>query len=233
MQAMDDACVDMICCDLPYGTTQNKWDAVVPFDPMWSEYRRIIKKGGAIALTATQPFSSLLIASNLPMFKYEWIWRKSKVTGHLNAKKAPMRQHESILIFCNGQTTYNPQGLTPFGKMSGGANTYSKNWGQVKPKGVTEFTGYPRSVIEFDSEAKTVHPTQKPVTLMEYLIRTYTSEGDAVLDNCMGSGTTGVACINTGRKFIGIEKDAGYFNIAADRISAAREGLGLFAVAAE
>lgn len=223
MKSIPAGSVDMILCDLPYGTTQNKWDSVIPFEALWTHYNRICK--GAIVLTSAQPFTSVLIVSNLRQFKYQWVWNKSKVTGVLNAKKQPLRNHEDICVFYQKQPTYNPQGVVNCNiqsstGVSGGKS--SANYGEIRQtesgKYTQRQTGYPRSVLSIASEGKTVHPTQKPVALMEYLIRTYTNEGDTVLDNCMGSGTTGVACMNTGRRFIGIEMDAGYFQIAQDRI---------------
>lgn len=229
MKQIPDGSVDMVLCDLPYGTTQNKWDSVIAFDDLWSNYLRVCKPGAAIVLTAAQPFTSALVMSNPKLFKYQWVWNKSKVTGVLNAKKQPLRNHEDILVFYASQPTYNPQGLKAFGKRrdigskkNGGT---SENYGAITETEdgnyFQESTGYPRTVLEIASEGKTVHPTQKPVALMEYLIRTYTHEGMTILDNCMGSGTTGAACVNTGRKFIGIEMDAGYFEIAQKRIAGA------------
>jgi len=208
--------VDMVLCDLPYGTTQNKWDSVIPFEPLWAEYRRVCK--GAIVLTATQPFASLVVMSNLQQFKYQWVWVKTKITGVLNAKKMPVRKHEMILVFSENTHRYNAQGLISKGTTTAqGGN--SDNYGNRSTKPyIQEWSNWPRDVIEIASEGKTIHPTQKPVALMEYLIRTYTNEGEIVLDNTMGSGTTGVACMNTGRKFIGIEKDEKYFEIAKQRI---------------
>jgi site-specific DNA-methyltransferase (adenine-specific) len=222
MRNIPDGSVDLVLCDLPYGTTQNKWDSVIPFSALWPEYRRVCN--GAIVLTAQPPFDKVLGASNLGMLKYEWIWRKSKPTGHLNAKLQPMKEHENVLVFYAKQPTYNPQGLVkkPVPTIRKGGDN-GKNYGKSDKDALQEFEGYPRSVLDIPSEGKPVHPTQKPVALMEYLIRTYTNEGDTVLDNCMGSGTTGVACMNTGRKFIGIERDPTYFEIAKARI----EGVGL------
>lgn len=207
--------VDLVLCDLPYGTTQNKWDSVLPFDEMWGHYSRVCR--GAVVLSATQPFSSALVMSNVAEFRYQWVWVKTKITGVLNAKRMPVRKHEQILVF-GGRETYNPQGLLRKGTVTkqGGC---SDNYGARETASYTqEWTNWPRDVLEVPSEGKTVHPTQKPVALMEYLIRTYTNPGDTVLDNCMGSGTTGVAAVNTGRNFIGIEKDDGYFQIAKERI---------------
>ena len=219
MKGIPDGSVDMVLCDLPYGATQNKWDSVLPLDQLWHEYKRICK--GAIVLTAAQPFSSALVLSNIDQFKYEWIWVKSKITGVLNAKKMPGRKHEQVLVFASKPAIYNAQGLLRKGtitKQGGNSDNYGE---RSSADYVQEWTNWPRDVLEISSEGKTVHPTQKPVALMEYLIRTYTHEGMTVLDNCFGSGTTGVACVNTGRKFIGIEMDAGYFEIAQKRIAGA------------
>ena len=227
MQALPDASIDLILCDLPYGTTQNKWDTVIPFDQLWAEYRRVCRKGAAIVLTAAQPFSSVLVASNLKDFKYEWVWVKSKITGVLNAKKMPVRKHEQVLVFSTAPTIYNAQGLVAKGtvtKQGGNSDNYG---GRSSADYVQEWTNWPRDVLEIASEGSTVHPTQKPVALMEYLIRTYTNEGEVVLDNCMGSGTTGVACMNLGRHFIGFEKDETYFAAAKTRVLAAKNELGL------
>lgn len=222
-----DNSVDMVLCDLPYGTTQNKWDAVIPFEALWAEYRRVCRKGAAIVLTAAQPFSSVMVASNLRDFKYEWVWVKSKITGVLNAKKMPVRKHEQVLVFSDAPTVYNAQGLIPCDvtrtdKVSHSSENYGKRGGVEYNQ---QWTNWPRDVLEIGSEGNTVHPTQKPVALMEYLIRTYTNPGDTVLDNTMGSGTTGVAAVNTGRGFIGIERDAKYFDIASQRIGEAQRRL--------
>lgn len=229
MNQIPDQSVDMILCDLPYGTTACKWDSVIPFEPLWAQYKRVIKINGAIVLTASQPFTCALGASNLAWLKYQWYWRKTRATGHLNAKKMPMKDVEDVLVFGRVMPTYNPQGLTPVdlivtNSASDMARGVSSDATSVVTGGITKkeyrqtATGYPRQVLDFASEASTVHPTQKPVALMEYLIRTYTNEGETVMDNCMGSGTTGVACMNTGRKFIGMEQDAKYFEIAQKRI---------------
>jgi site-specific DNA-methyltransferase (adenine-specific) len=216
MKTLPDKSVDMILCDLPYGATQNKWDSVIPFNLLWEEYARVCK--GAIVLTASQPFTSLLVASNHKWFKYAWVWEKSAATGHLNAKRMPMKLHEDILVFCKGSTPYFPQDLQPFNKtVRRGSN--GTNFGDSGKENLQEFTNYPRSILRYPTDPKPVHPTQKPVALMEYLIRTYTKENEVVLDNCMGSGSTGIACVNTGRRFIGIERDTNYFNIAQERIN--------------
>lgn len=214
--------IDLVLCDLPYGTTQNKWDSVLPLDQLWAAYWRILKPNGAAVLTAQAPFDKALGHSCLAYLKYEWIWAKRLATGHLNAKKQPMKAHENALVFYRQQCTYNPQMTEgkPYSVKSGRAST---NYGhQVEV--VTENTGerYPRSIIDFDHDrSDRLHPTQKPVALMEYFVRTYSNEGDTVLDNTMGSGTTGVACQNTGRNFIGIEQDPKYFAVAQQRLGLA------------
>lgn len=219
--------VDLAACDPPYGTTRNAWDAVIPLDAMWKELRRIMKPNGAIVLTASQPFASALVMSNPAWFRHEWIWQKNKATGHLNAKRAPMKAHESVLVFSSKAPAYYPQMTTghapvnAFYTRDNGSNYGAGN--HTAGGGAT--TRYPRSVQDFavvnnDDPAK-VHPTQKPVAIMEYLVQTYSLPGDTVLDFAMGSGTTGVACMTTGRKFIGMEKDAAYFQAASERIRAA------------
>ena len=231
MKDISDGSVDMVLTDPPYGTTACKWDSVIPFEPMWEQLKRVTKKSGAIVLTASQPFTSALVMSNMKMFKYCWYWRKSRATGHLNAKKMPMKDIEDVLVFYSARPNYNPQGIIPLGKIQ-------KNSASDMARGVTseatsvvtgginlkeytqDFTNYPRQVLEFASDGGTVHPTQKPVALMEYLIKTYTNDGETVLDFTMGSGTTGVAAKNLGRSFIGIELDEKYFNIAKERIDA-------------
>lgn len=219
MQLIPDASVDMVLCDLPYGTTQNKWDDVIPFDALWSEYERVC--AGAIVLTASQPFSSALIMSRVDWFRYAWVWEKSAATGHLNAKRMPMKLHEDVLVFSKKPAPYIPQGLVPYNKVTRRGNN-GTNFGASGSENFQEFTNYPRSILRFANDAKPVHPTQKPVALMEYLVRTYSNPGDTVLDNCMGSGTTGVACGNTERHFIGIEQDEKYFSIAVQRIEGQR-----------
>jgi DNA modification methylase len=227
MKEIPDQSVDMILCDLPYGTTACKWDTVIPFEPLWAQYRRIAKRNAAIVLTASQPFTSKLIITNLQDFRYEWVWHKVQATGHLNAKKQPLRACESVAVFYREQPTYNPQ-LTagkPIKRTRGDAKG-AEVWDGVKPLGrASGETRQPTTLLTISAgrspHARTVHPTQKPVALMEYLIRTYTNEGETVMDNCMGSGTTGVACMNTGRDFIGIERDERYFKIAQERIYAA------------
>ena len=218
MRDIPDGSIDLVLCDLPYGTTQNKWDSVISLTDLWFEYKRI--SNGAIVLTAQTPFDKILGVSNLEMLRYEWVWKKESGTGFLNAKKAPLKNHENVLVFYKTQPTYNPQmrtGFKPYKCKQG--KTKSSNYG-FQSGAFTESYGerYPLTTIEFQRDKNKLHPTQKPVAMMEYLIRTYTNEGDTVLDNCMGSGTTGVACVNTNRKFIGIELDKGYFDIAKQRI---------------
>lgn len=222
MRAIPDASIDLILCDLPYGTTRNKWDSVLPIDVLWREYKRIAR--GAIVLTAQTPFDKVLGASNLGMLRYEWIWRKDAGTGFLNAKKAPLKDHENVLVFYASPPPYNPQmriGFKPYKTKKGGETSNYNASGIV----TTESNGerYPVTVLEFPRDKNKLHPTQKPVALMEYMVRTYTNEGATVLDNCMGSGTTGVACVNTNRNFIGMELDQGYFDIAKNRIIEAQE----------
>lgn len=237
MQDIPSGSVDAIITDPPYGTTACKWDSVIPFAPMWEQLKRIIKPNGAIVLFGSQPFTSALIMSNPKMFKYCWVWEKNNAAGFVNAKLKPMNKHEDIIVFSEGKTSNNntenmryfPQGLEPFnrpvksGNKKNKANTYWRP--SLKSSNgdayVQEFTNYPTSVVKFSKDSKPVHPTQKPVALMEYLIKTYTNEGETVLDFTMGSGTTGVAAINTNRHFIGIEKDPAYFEIAKKRIEEA------------
>lgn len=218
MKDIPNKSVDMILADLPYGTTRNKWDSVIPLEPLWEQYKRVIKDNGAIVLTAQTPFDKILGASNIKMMKYEWIWQKDGGTGHLNAKKMPMKDHENILVFYKRLPTYNPQMRQgePYVQKSGKG---SSNYGEQRQV-VTHNKGerYPLTVIKFNRDRGGLHPTQKPVALFEYLIKTYTNEGDTVLDNVMGSGTTGVACKNLNRNFIGMELDEDYFKIAKERI---------------
>ena len=223
MKDIPDKSIDMILCDLPYGTTQNKWDSVIPLEPLWEQYKRIIKDNGVIVLTSQGIFTAKLILSNEKWFKYKWVWEKSKATNFLNAKKQPLRKHEDICVFYNKQPKYNPQ-MTEGEPYDKGIrkNQLTGSYGEFNPVHVkSEGKRYPTDVVYFktaESEGKVYHSTQKPVELLEYLIKTYTIEGELVLDNCMGSGSTGVACLNTNRKFIGIELDENYFNIAKERI---------------
>jgi len=228
MKEIPDGSVDMVLADPPYGTTACKWDTVIDLPLMWEQLKRIIKPNGAIVMTASQPFTSALVMSNPRMFKYDWCWQKPKGTGHLNVKKMPMRDKEDVLVFYSKQATYNPQFLPgdAYLEKSGWKNTKGyAGYGADKRTGTgnnNDGKRFPKQVIKFGVvERGTVHPTQKPVALMEYLIRTYTNEGETVLDFTMGSGTTGVAAKNLGRKFIGIELDQGYFDIAVKRIGEA------------
>jgi site-specific DNA-methyltransferase (adenine-specific) len=213
----------MILCDLPYGTTACKWDSVIPFDPLWEQYNRIIKKNGAIALFGSQPFTSFLVMSNPKMYKYDWIWEKEQGANFMLCKYQPYKVHENISIFSKQKHTYNPQMTAgkPYKSGKGTSGDITNNVVKVQTK--NKGTRYPRSVQKFttDKSKGSFHPTQKPVDLLEYLVKTYTNEGDVVLDNCMGSGSTGVACINTSRKFIGMELDKHYFDIAVKRIAEA------------
>ena len=227
MKDIPDKSVDMILCDLPYGTTQCKWDSVIPFEPLWEQYNRIIKDNGAILLFSSQPFTSALVMSNPKMYKYEWIWQKTHPKGHLNAKKMPMRAHENIEVFYKKPPLYNPQmthghkrkvANTNYIRESDGNSCYGR---EVRNTSYDSTDRYPLDVQVFSNadQSKKLHPTEKPVELCEYMIKTYTNEGDIILDNCMGSGTTGVACANTNRRFVGIELDNNYFEIAKNRIS--------------
>ena len=218
MATLPDGCVDMVLCDLPYGTTACKWDAVIPFEPLWAEYRRLCR--GAVVLTASQPFTTALAASNLKDFKYQWVWQKERPSNPQLAKTQPLKVHEDVLVF--GRATYTPQGLVEIPESDRRVHNPEPNsLGHcVRKPYVQTHTNYPKSILTFGSE-RGLHPTQKPVALMEYMVKTYTNPGDVVLDNTMGSGTTGVACMSTGRGFIGIELDEGYFKIAKSRIEAA------------
>ena len=224
MKDIPDKSIDMILADLPYGTTSCKWDTIIPFELLWEQYERVIKDNGAIVLTASQPFTSALIMSNIKLFRYTWVWEKSKATGFLNAKKRPLVAHEDITVFSKKPTTYNPQFSTkePYNKGIRKEQTDDDVYGKFERVEVkSDGKRYPRSVVYFktaESEGLVLHKTQKPLKLFEYLIKTYTNEGETVLDNTMGSGTTGVACLNTNRNFIGIELDDKYFEIAKERI---------------
>ena len=218
MKLLPDKSIDMILCDLPYGMTACKWDTIIPLDILWREYERIIKDNGAIVLTASQPFTTMLINSNIKLFKYCWVWEKEQGVNFLMAKKQPLKVHEDICVFYKKQCTYNPQ-MTMGKPYISGKGDSGEVTGKVK-KIQTKNTGtrYPKSIIRFNRE-RGLHPTQKPVSLFEYLIKTYTNEGDLVLDNCMGSGTTAIACINTNRNYIGFEISKEYCDIANERIS--------------
>ena len=227
MKDIPDKSIDMILCDLPYGTTRNKWDTIIPFEPLWEQYERIIKDNGAIVLTAQTPFDKVLGCSNLKLLRYEWIWEKNKATGFLNSKKMPLKAHENILVFYKKLPVYNPQGLVKKDKptinkgdrgkkLEGAGGT---NYGKATKDSIREYENYPKDVLRFNVVMKPIHPTEKPVALFEYLIKTYTNEGETVLDNCMGSGTTAIACINTNRNYIGFELDKEYYDMANMRIN--------------
>ena len=230
MKSIPDKSIDAIICDLPYGTTACKWDIVIPFEPLWEQYKRIIKDNGAIVLFGSEPFSSQLRMSNLGLFRYDWIWESNRAPNFVFGNKQPLKKHEVISLFYKKQPTYNPQKIkNPKGvekrhlykssqtiggvEVNTNAPIFAKFGASYEPDMLL-----PKSILYFSKEHKPQHPTQKPVALMEYLVKTYTNQGDTVFDNCMGSGTTGVACKNLGRKFIGIEQDANYFEIASKRI---------------
>lgn len=232
MKEIPDGSVDMVLCDLPYGTTRNKWDAVIPFEPMWEQYWRVLKKGGVVVLTASQPFTSALVMSQPNAFKHEWIWQKNAGSNFGSVRFQPMKEHESVLVFAKSTGYYNPQMQerseagkraikNPIKSNTKSSPTYGKFNDTVAV--IRDELRFPSSVQKFNRQ-RGLHPTQKPVALMEYMIRTYTKEWETVLDNCMGSGTTGVACSNTGRKFIGVEMDEKYFDIAKNRILGENSG---------
>lgn len=232
MQSIPDGSVDCIIADLPYGSTRCKWDSVIPFNMLWAQYQRITKKNAAIVLFGSEPFSSHMRMSNEKNYKYDWIWDKHSTTGFLNAKKRPLRRHETISVFSFGTPVYYPQMETrgkprqkrSYNKKQGNGDMV---YGKFENISSVNNIYYPTDILSFSNaqQKDKVHPTQKPVPLLEYLVRTYTNEGETVLDNCMGSGSTGVACLNTGRRFIGIEKDPHYFQIAKERIDHAAESL--------
>lgn len=225
MPLLPERSIDLILTDLPYGKTRNAWDTVLDLDQLWQQYKRIIRPKGAIVLTAQCPFDKLLGMSNLRWLRYEWIWEKSRATGFLNSKRAPLKAHENILVFYDRAPHYRPQFEKGRPYRTARQSRFDANMGKVIGASVTTNSGYryPRSVLRVASESGTVHPTQKPVALFEYLIRTYTAPGDLVLDSCMGSGTTAIACLNTNRKFIGFELDRDCFRIAQRRIDEHRQ----------
>lgn len=227
MKNIPDGSIDLILCDLPYGTTDCKWDSVIPFEPLWEHYKRIIKNNGAVVLFSAQPFTTKLIHSNMKQYRYNWYWKKNNVTGFSFARYQPMRCIEDICVFYEKMPLYSPQGLVRVENPKARQNISKKTdtvyrTDTLSKPYTTKYTNWPRHLLEFKNEAANnknrLHPTQKPVALLEYLVKTYTREGEKVLDNCMGSGSTGVACVNTGRRFIGIEKDNTYFEIAKRRI---------------
>lgn len=233
MKKIPDGSVDLVLTDPPYGTTACKWDTIIPFEPMWEQLKRVTKKNGAIVLFGSQPFTSALVMSNPKMFKYEWVWKKNMAGGFAQAKNKPMPNHENIVVFSTGVTVhanqtqnrvpYFPQGLRKVDKVIKKAKlTNSDSAFGIRPSHkkefVQEYTGFPMTVLEIPVQRDGLHPTQKPLSLMEYLIKTYTNENETVLDFTMGSGTTGVACKNLNRNFIGIELDETYYQIAKQRI---------------
>ena len=226
MKEIPDGSVDMVLTDPPYGTTACKWDTVIDLDSMWAQLKRIVKPDGAIVMTAAQPFTSALVMSNPRWFRYCWVWEKTKPVGHLHAKNRPMSKHEDICVFSKKSPSYNPQGVVAITPKKTKRTNKGKIYKEAASKEtVRKFRGYPNTVLKFQSQNGKHHPTQKPVALMEYMIKTYTNEGDTVLDFTMGSGSTGVACANLGRSFIGIELDADYFDIAEKRILEARNNV--------
>lgn len=227
MAALRPASVDMVLCDLPYGTSRNPWDSIIPLEPLWEHWKRVCKKDAAIVLTGTMPFTAALVMSQPKAFKHSLVAEKSHAVGHLNANRAPLRKHEDVLVFCRGRLTYVPQK----GKKSDGSirpdtrGSQTPSYGKFDPKAKRTAAldvAFPTSIIKVRTSPtggdKGLHPTQKPVALMEYLIRSYSNEGDVVLDCAMGAGTTGVACQRTSRRFIGIESDAGFYEVAAKRL---------------
>ncbi|WP_121603784.1 site-specific DNA-methyltransferase [Virgibacillus sp. Bac332] len=232
MKHIPDGSIDLILCDLPYGTTRCSWDSIIPFDQLWEQYKRIIKDNGAIALTASQPFTTKLIESNFKWFRYEWIWKKENhVTGFPNANRMPLKNHENICVFYKKLPTYNPQGLmkikpkqvkrNPSMQALGDRNKTLSNYHVVR------YTNYPKSVVSFPRDKGTFHPTQKPEELFEYIIRTYTHEGETVMDNCMGGFTTAVSADNSKRNWIGFELQKEYCVKGMDRINENRDRLGI------
>ena len=240
MKSLPDRSVDLVLCDLPYGTTTCKWDAVIPFIPMWDAYERLLAPQGNIVLFAKQPFTSMLLLSKIDLFRYSWIWQKTHAANFMSAKYRPLAKHEDILVFARTKAHYYPQmttgptvmkriGKEPYRNRNKKDDSVIGN-GPADLKAVPSDRYYPSSILSFSGDAmcKRFHPTQKPVALMEYLIKTYTSEGDTVLDNCMGSGTTGIACTNLKRNFVGIERDSKYFQIAKSRITEILDEITIF-----
>ena len=221
MKRIPDKSVDMILCDLPYGITACKWDTVIPFESLWEQYKRIIKDGGAIVLTAREPFTSLLVTSNIKWYKHKWVWNKKQSGSFQNAKYMPLQIEEDIIVFAKGKVNYYPQMRKGKMRKRGGAKEKSRVVGSGLQDGYENYSDlyYPTNIIELANPRKNkLHPTQKPTELFEYLIHTYTQESQLVLDNCIGSGTTAVACINTNRNYIGFELDKHYCDIANERI---------------
>ncbi len=227
MPQLPDRCIDLILTDLPYGKTRNAWDTIIDLDQLWQQYKRLIRPSRAIVLTAQCPFDKVLGLSNEAWLKYEWIWEKSRATGFVHAKHAPLKAHENILVFYKSMPPYHPQFTKGEPYVSTRGKRFERHFGTFVGPAVTRNNGfrYPRSVLRFPSQGRPMHPTQKPVALFEYLIRTYTNPGDLVLDTCMGSGTTAIACLNTNRRFIGFELDPEYCGMAQERIDCHRTQL--------
>lgn len=228
MKRIPDGSVDAVICDLHYGTTRNPWDSVIPLDELWAQYRRITKPTAPIVLFSQQPFTSALVMSNPQMFRYEWIWQKEMGTGFLNAKRMPLKDHENIMVFYDKLPNYNPQMRKgePYRCKNG---ALSSNYGdRQQVETINNGERYPTTIVQFNRDSDAWHPTQKPVDLLRYLVLTYTNVGDTVLDNCMGSGTTAVACIREKRHFIGFELNKEYYDKAVRRIDMERRQLSLF-----
>lgn len=234
MKKIPDKSIDMVLCDLPYGTTACKWDSVIPFEPLWKQYKRIVKNNGAIVLFGSEPFSTKLRASNLQMYKYDWVWVKNTATGFLTVRTQPMRKYENVMVFSFGTVAngskrnmkYYPQGLIEINenkKVKKKPSYIGNRPNQDGKDYIKKYTNYPANILQFAKDNPSLHPTQKPVKLLEYLINTYTLEGETVLDNCFGSGSTAVACVNTNRNFIGYELEEKYYNIAIDRLLQLKE----------
>lgn len=222
IKEIPDNSVDMVLCDLPYGTTHNKWDFKIPFDSLWEQYHRVCKEDSAVVLFSQMPFSAELYMSNPKEFRYDWIWIKNRPVGFLDANRKPLRSKESILVFYKKQPIFNLVNAIPCAKKNTRSSA-GKNYGSAGQWNLQKYTNYPRDFLVFPKDIKIFHPTQKPIKLLEYLIRTYTNENNLILDNTMGSGSTGVACVNTNRNFIGIELDENYFEIARKRIEEAEK----------
>ncbi|MEN2765659.1 DNA-methyltransferase [Ornithinibacillus xuwenensis] len=232
MKNISDGSVDLILCDLPYGTTNCSWDSIIPFEPLWEQYKRVIKDNGAIVLTSSQPFTTKLIESNFKWFRYEWVWKKGNhVTGFPNANRMPLKNHENICVFYRKLPTYNPQGLIKIKpkkvKSDPNMQALGKNNNSLKRVYVRRYKNFPKTVINYPRDSKTFHPTQKPTDLFEYIIKTYTNEGEVVLDNCMGGFTTAVACDNVNRNWIGFELEEEYCTLGQKRVNENRDKLGL------
>ena len=230
MKQIPDGTIDAVICDLPYGTTHNTWDVLIPFGELWKEYHRIAKPTAPFIMFGSEPFSSVMRMSNLKEYRYDWIWQKSQGADFLNVKRRPLKNFETISVFCRKRAQYNPQGLRPCHRVKDNTSKFGNNsreWNHADSY-VQEYENYPQAIIKYDDDPDSWHPTQKPVDLLRYLVLTYTNEGDTVLDNCMGSGTTAIACIKERRHFIGFELSKEYFDKAVRRIKAEQAQLTLF-----